>query len=74
MIGEDLRQFANSLRSGHLKEWKANSIAITVKNDMPNIIQDKDRLLSYVCNCLLMEGFLEDDCVDITNWIQVNWK
>lgn len=53
---DELKAVANSQGRGHLKTWKALSITGTLRQ-MPQIVEDRERLRSYVANCLEMEGF-----------------
>lgn len=69
--GSEFQVFANSLSSGHIKLWKANSMISTL-TQIPEIINDNDRLVKYVDSCLLMEGFSHRDCKTITNYIKEN--
>jgi len=66
--GASLRDFANSLTTGYLKPWKANSLAGTV-GLMPQILEDTDRLHNLLDNALSMEGFAEQDILKIQDWI-----
>lgn len=71
VTGSEFQVFANSLTSGHLKLWKANSIISTLVQ-MPSIIADDDRLIKYVNNCLEMEGFRTGDCKKVAEYIKEN--
>jgi hypothetical protein len=55
-LSDELLAVANSQGRGHLKPWKACSIAMTVTR-IPQIVEDRSRLRAYVSNCLEMEGF-----------------
>jgi hypothetical protein len=68
---KNLQDFANSLSTGYLKSWKADGMKSTLTM-MPQIIEDHDRLLAYVKNCLLMEGFSVSDCETITEYLLSN--
>ena len=72
-FADDLMIYANSFRFGYVKAWKANGIASTLEQD-PDIVADTDRLIRYVENCLLMEGFSRADCEMIAIWIFLNFK
>lgn len=68
-IAHKFMSFANSLRHGYVKPWKAYGMIQTfgqMKTD------DRDRVLSWVKNCLNMEGFHDSDCEVITDWIMEN--
>ena len=58
MTGDELQILANRQGAGHLKVWKAVGMVLTLKQ-LPGILEDKDRLLRFVRNCLAMEGFTE---------------
>ncbi len=63
--------FANALRHGYVKEWKARGMLYTfheMKSD------DRDRVYRWVKNCLEMEGFHLSDCEKITDWLMENMK
>ena len=55
-LATELTAVANRQGRGYLKEWKARSIAATVRA-IPGIVEDRTRLRKYVANCLEMEGF-----------------
>ncbi len=65
----DFQSYANSLRSGYLKSWKANGIIVTLSDKRLPIINDEVRLLSYLKNCLEMEGFRSTDIELIMGWL-----
>ena len=64
--------FANSFHFGFLKRWKANCLIWTLSR-VPAIVQDEDRLLKYLMGSLQMEGFQEDDTIQIRDWIFTNF-
>lgn len=65
----DFQNYANSLRSGYLKLWKATGIIETLCDGRIPIINDEVRLLSYLKNCLEMEGFYSTDIELIMGWL-----
>ena len=65
----DFQSYANSLRSGYLKSWKASGIIDTLCDKRVPIINDEVRLLSYLKNCLEMEGFRSTDIELIMGWL-----
>lgn len=65
---ESFQDYANSLESGYLKAWKASGILNTL-NQIPNIINDEVRFLSYLKNSLEMEGFNSTDIELIMGWL-----
>jgi hypothetical protein len=58
MTYEEFETFCNSLNSGHLKRWKANSMF------------QGDRLVDWVHGCLRMEGFMPSDCNKVVAWFE----
>ena len=66
------REYANSLESGYLKDWKAVSMIVTLQDDRLPIISDNVRLLSYLTNCLEMEGFRGPAIEKIQRWVIEN--
>ncbi len=64
----ELQDYANSLRTGFLKTWKANSICGTI-----GLIQemkiDPQRLYNFLSKALEMEGFDQQDIVLIQKYI-----
>ena len=64
----ELSNFANSLGNGYVKPWKANEMIIRCTK-IPEIIEDRERLVKYVENCLLMEGFTTEGCDTIAEFI-----
>lgn len=56
ITAEAFRSLANSQGAGYLKAWKAQSILCTLQ-DIPGILEDRERLRSYLTGCLVMEGF-----------------
>lgn len=71
VTGSEFQVFANSLTSGYLKLWKANSIISTLIQ-VPAIIADDGRLYRYINNCLEMEGFRTGDCKKVAEYIKEN--
>lgn len=69
--GQQLQDFANSLDSGYVKSWKANSMVNTLTS-IPDILADNVRLLNYIDNCLAMEGFSQRGIEDVQKWIIAN--
>lgn len=67
-IASDLQDYANSQKLGYLKMWKATSIICTLR-DIPAIIDDEVRFLSYLKNCLEMEGFKQTSIELIMGWL-----
>ena len=65
----DFQNYANSLRSGYLKTWKASSMIMSLTDLRLPIINDEVRLLSYLKNCLEMEGFHSTDIELIMGWL-----
>ena len=65
----DFREFANSMTSGFLKSWKANSMVYEL-SATPEICAENERLDAYVANCLKMEGFSDSDCAEIAAYIK----
>ena len=67
-LSEPFREYANSLNSGYLKSWKASGMLYTLSK-IPNIINDEARFLSYLKNCLEMEGFNQTHVELIMGWL-----
>jgi hypothetical protein len=65
----DFENYANSLGSGYLKNWKASGMIMLLTDPRLLIINDEVRLLSYLKNCLEMEGFLSTDIELIMGWL-----
>jgi len=65
---QDFQDYANSFRVGYLKSWKASSILHTLKS-APEIVNDEVRFISYLKNCLVMEGFVQVDIELIMGWL-----
>lgn len=65
----DFQDYANSLRSGYLKTWKASSMIMSLTDPRLPIINDEVRFLSYLKNCLEMEGFHSTDIELIMGWL-----
>lgn len=64
----DLSNFANSLGNGYVKPWKSNAMLVMFAQ-VPEIVEDRERLGKYVENCLLMEGFTTEGCDTIAEFI-----
>ncbi len=70
-VADKLMTFANAMKHGWIKHWKAHSMCVTVAEliaagaDMRG-----ERLSKYVRNCLEMEGFRDSDCDVIAEWIE----
>lgn len=64
----ELSNFANSLGNGYIKPWKSNAMLVMFAQ-VPEIVQDRERLGKYVENCLLMEGFTTAGCYEIAEFI-----
>jgi hypothetical protein len=74
MTGDELFLYANNYHnSGHLKAWKANSIVRTLEM-ISEIVEEKDRLEKYISGCLKMEGFSDQDCKSISNFVHENMQ
>lgn len=61
--------FCNSFSHGFVKPWKSFSIWHTLENDIPQIKEDKTRLVKYLRNCLEMEGFRKPDIECIAEYV-----
>ena len=72
-VADKMMTYANGLKSGYVKHWKAHSMCVTVA-DLIKAGADMNlpRLFKYVRNCLEMEGFNQDDCLAVTFWIEEN--
>ena len=68
----DFQKYANSLRSGYLKTWKASSMIMSLTDPRLPITSDNIRLLSYLTNCLEMEGFDDFAIEKIQRWVIEN--
>ena len=66
------QNYANSFGSGYIKPWKASTMVGTLIK-LP-IINDKARLISYLENCLMMEGFRKTDIVLVADWLRENFS
>jgi len=64
----ELSNFANSLCNGYVKPWKSNGMLVMFAQ-VPEIVQDRERLGKYVENCLAMEGFTSKGCDTIAEFI-----
>ena len=64
----EFQDYANSLRSGYIKTWKAASIISTLRQ-LPKILDDEVRFLNYLKNCLQMEGFSDIDTELAMGWL-----
>ncbi len=62
------QEYANSFSQGYLKHGKASDILMTI-GQSPAIIHDEVRFLSYLDNCLEMEGFKSKDIELIMGWL-----
>jgi len=69
---EPLQEFANSLRSGCIKEWKACGILVQIAQSREYYTSEK--IEDLVVNSLEMEGFRRDDCATIAIWIERRLK
>lgn len=65
---DQFQEYANSFNRGYLKTWKASSILFTLFR-APEIVNDEVRFLSYLKNCLEMEGFHSTDIELIMGWL-----
>lgn len=72
-VADDMMLFANGLKSGYVKHWKAHSMCVTVVQLIEaGADMNLPRLFKYVRNCLEMEGFTEDGCLAVTFFIEEN--
>jgi hypothetical protein len=69
---DDFLDFANSFKQGYCKHWKAVGILVMVA-EMPDEMRGL-RLLSYVENCLKMEGFDDMGCALVAEWIELRFE
>lgn len=67
---EEFIEFANSFPSGFLKTWKAHSIVNTIQDLRDSFINDDERFLKYLRNCLEMEGFSKASIVTIKDFLK----
>lgn len=67
----DFQNFVNSQSNGYVKAWKANGMILTLR-DIPAIMSDKNRLIAFVKNSLMMEGFTDEGCEIIAEWLIQN--
>lgn len=65
---QDFGNYANSFGQGYLKSHKANNMLWQLKR-IPAIMEDEVRFLSYLKNCLQMEGFRDIDIELIMGWL-----
>jgi hypothetical protein len=65
---KDYEKYANGFGQGFLKSWKATNMLITLRQ-IPSIIEDEVRFLTYLKNCLEMEGFRSQDIELIMGWL-----
>lgn len=65
---EKFEEFANSQGSGFVKFWKAHAI-VDALYMTPEIHSDSIRRLSYLENCLKMEGFSDVAIEKINQWL-----
>jgi hypothetical protein len=68
---QDFTNYANSFGTGFLKEHKANSILISLR-DVPPIYLDNGRLNRFLDNALKMEGFNDAAISHIQEWLGEN--
>lgn len=72
-VADELMTFANAMRNGYVKHWKAHSMCVTIAElSAAGAVMQGERLKNYVCNCLEMEGFRSNDCDTIANWLEAN--
>ena len=72
-VADEMMLFANGLTSGYVKHWKAHSMCVTIAHLIgAGADMNGPRLFKYVRNCLEMEGFTEDGCIEVTFWIAKN--
>lgn len=72
-VADDMMLFANDLKSGYVKHWKAHSMCVTIVQLIEaGADMNLPRLFKYVRNCLEMEGFTETGCLAVTFWIEEN--
>lgn len=65
---ERLQDYANSMPNGHLKRWKANTMA----GLFPVLVDEgytREKTLDWVMSGLTMEGFSYGSCVKINEWL-----
>lgn len=65
---EDFQTYANSFRQGYLKNWKASTILYQLGQD-DKVMDDEVRFLTFLKNCLEMEGFRSADIELIMGWL-----
>ena len=68
-IVDQFQNYANSFNCGYLKTWKASSMIMSLTDPRLPIINDEVRFLSYLKNCLEMEGFHSTDIELIMGWL-----
>lgn len=73
LTAEEFQTFCNDLGTGFLKERKAHFMLVTL-HDIPAIVKDQARLLSYLDNCLAMEGFSAHAIAQIQPWLTEKFK
>jgi hypothetical protein len=73
IYAKEFQNFCNSLDSGYLKEHKAFSMLVTMR-DIPAIVSDSVRRLNYLENCLVMEGFSLIDIERINKYVIDNFE
>ena len=72
-VADELMTFANAMRCGYIKHWKAHSMCVTIAQfESVGSIMQGERLKKYVRNCLEMEGFRSSDCDTIADWLEAN--
>ncbi len=69
-VADEMIAFANAMRSGWVKHWKAHSMCVTIAQlSSAGAEMQGERLIKYVRNCLEMEGFSFDACIAIADWL-----
>lgn len=74
VIADKLMAFANAMRHGYIKHWKAHCMCIEIAElaSYALVYMQGERLKNYVRNCLEMEGFRGSDCDTIADWLEAN--
>lgn len=70
---KDFANFCNSFGAGFLKEHKAAQMLATL-TDIPEIMSDNIRLLTFLENSLVMEGFNAVSLENIQRWLIDNFE
>ena len=65
---EEFTEMANSLSSGYFKAHKAYGMMRQL-DEIPAIMSDSIRLIAYLENCLIMEGFDAAGIEKLVRWI-----